>query len=830
MSLIKIQKAMFKNYFKIVFRNFARQPFYSFINVVGLSIGLAACWFLAMYFFHEKTYDAFLPNANRIAAVALDLKMGDMEGKTTNTPPPLGARLAEYPEIETTSRTFNLGETLVKREVINSEPLIFNESGAVAVDSTFLNLFGFEFVQGNANALNSPLGLVLTETTAKKYFGNEPAIGKTLSFNDRNFTVSGVLKDLPSNSTLRFDFLLPTKSFRVIENFDWSWIWLQMDTWVKFKKPITETTLAKLEAKLPEMVQKYAPSAFEKIGMSWEDKMKQGDKYNVKFLPLTKLHLEYADIDSRLSTLGDGKQVKMFGIIGFIILLLACVNFINLSTARSIKRAKEVGVRKALGSSKGSLMGQFLVESSVFSISALILATIITALYVRSFNELTGITFTISSLYQTEVLLVVLILPILTGLVAGLYPAYYLSKFDTIDTMKKSTGTGSGGFSSVRSGLVVFQFTVSIVLMLGSFIVYRQLSFAQNSKTGIQKENVLVINNTRNFKSISEREVFRQKLLQIPEVKDVTHSTFLPSLGAFNDFYEPEQGSQANAVVQNIAISSYLTDENFVPTLKIELTDGRNFRANSQSDSASVILNETAVKAIGWKNPIGQWMRYPGNANQRFQVVGVVKDFHLYSVRAAIEPLAIFHESSKTYQTWGSYMAVRLLPNTEKVIIEKISNIWKSSIPNVPFEYDFLDKSFARMYQSENQMASILLVFTALALFIGCLGLFALATFTAEQRTKEIGIRKVLGASVMGITALLSKDFLKLVAIALVIGSPVAWYFMNQWLGDFAYRIDIEWWIFALVGVTAILIAIATVSFQAIRAALMNPVKSLRSE
>jgi putative ABC transport system permease protein len=830
MSLIKIQKAMFKNYFKIVFRNFARQPFYSFINVVGLSIGLAACWFLAMYFFHEKTYDAFLPNANRIAAVALDLKMGDMEGKTTNTPPPLGARLAEYPEIETTARTFNLGETLVKREVKNSEPLIFNESGAVAVDSTFLNLFGFEFVQGNASALNSPLGLVLTETTAKKYFGNEPAIGKTLSFNDRNFTVSGVLKDLPSNSTLRFDFLLPTKSFRVIENFDWSWIWLQMDTWVKFKKPITETNLAKLEAKLPEMVQKYAPSAFEKIGMSWEDKMKQGDKYNVKFLPLTKLHLEYADIDSRLSTLGDGKQVKMFGIIGIIILLLACVNFINLSTARSIKRAKEVGVRKALGSSKGSLIGQFLVESSVFSISALILATIITALYIRSFNELTGITFTISSLYQKNVLLVVLILPILTGLVAGLYPAYYLSKFDTIETMKKSTGTGSGGFSSVRSSLVVFQFTVSIVLMLGSFIVYRQLSFAQNSKTGIQKENVLVINNTRNFKSISEREVFRQKLLQIPQVKDVTHSTFLPSLGAFNDFYEPEQGNQANAVVQNIAISSYLTDENFVPTLKIELTEGRNFRANSQSDSASVILNETAVKAIGWKNPIGQWMRYPGNANQRFQVVGVVKDFHLYSVRAAIEPLAIFHESSKTYQTWGSYMAVRLLPNTEKASIEKISNIWKLSIPNVPFEYDFLDKSFARMYQSENQMASILLVFTALALFIGCLGLFALATFTAEQRTKEIGIRKVLGASVMGITALLSKDFLKLVGIALVIGSPVAWYFMNQWLGDFAYRIDIEWWIFALVGVSAILIAIATVSFQAIRAALMNPVKSLRSE
>jgi putative ABC transport system permease protein len=821
---------MIKNYFKIAWRNLNQQPLYSFINVVGLGIGLAACWFLTMYFFHEKNYDVFLPDANRIAAVALDLKMGDMEGETTNTPPPLGLRLTDYPEIEMTARVFNLGETLVKSEAENNERLVFNESKAIAVDSTFLELFGFEFIQGNFDALDAPLSVVLTKTMAQKYFGNKSAIGQSISFNDRLFTVSGVLKDLPLNSTLQFDFLLPTRSFRVIENFEWSWIWLQVDTWVKFKKPINQMNLEKLEAKLPQMIKKYAPPAFERIGMSWEDKVERGDKYDVKFLPLTKLHLNYADIDSRLNTLGDGKQVRMFGVIGTIILLLACVNFINLSTARSIKRAKEVGIRKALGSSRGSLIRQFLVESSILSITALILAAILTAVSIPFFNQLTGIYFTVKSLYQINVVLIVLILPILTGLVAGLYPAFYLSKFDTIDTMKKSPITAKGTTVSFRSGLVVFQFSVSIILMLGSFIVYRQLSFAQKTKAGLQKENVLVVSNARYLKTESEREVFRQKLLQIPSIQKVTYSTFLPSLGEFNDFYEPEQGNQTNAVAQNVSISSYLTDENFVPTLKLELLKGRNFRPSEKSDSTSVILNETAVKAIGWENPIGKWMRYPGNQNQRFQVIGVMKDFHLTSFRTVIEPMAVFHQSSKSYQIWSSYMAVRLQPNTEKASIEKITNLWNSSVPNVPFEYDFLDKTFTRLYQSENQMASILMVFTALALFIGCLGLFALATFTAEQRTKEIGIRKVLGASVMSLSTLLSKDFLKLVGIALLIASPIAYFLMDKWLANFAYKINIEWWIFAIAAILTIFIALATVSFQAIRAALMNPVKSLKVE
>ena len=822
---------MLKNYFKTVIRNGIRQPFFSIINITGLAVGLAACWLLSMYYFHQNSYDTFLPDADRIGIAVLDLKMGDTEGKTTNTPPPLGPRLAgDYPEIEMTARVFNLGETLVKTESEGQESKSFNESGAIAVDSTFLKLFGFGMKEGDFNALNAPYSLVLTQQMAKKYFGNETAMGKIISFNDRLFTVSGILNDLPINASLQFDFLLPTKDFKVVDTFEWSWIWLQMETWVKFSKPISNDNLVALENKMPEMVKKYAPSAFERIGQNFEENLKKGGKYQVKFLPIKKLHLENAGLNSRLGTLGNKQQVQVFGIIGIIILLLACFNFINLSTARSVKRAKEVGVRKALGSSRSSLIWQFLVESSSYSLLALIISSFISISILPLFNILTGIEFTFQSLFQNEVLVVVLTLPILTGLVAGIYPAFYLSKFDTIDTMKKSFGTSNHKFISIRSGLVVFQFSVSIVLMLGSIIVYQQLKFGMETKAGMIKENVLIINNTRHFKSPSDRDVFRQKLLQIPEIQEVTHSTFLPSTGSFGDFYEPEQGDQNNSVVQSLLLSSFLTDENFAPTLKLEIVSGRNFRTNSSSDSSSIILNETAVKAIGWQNPIGKWLRYPGNANQRFQVVGVMKDFHLGSVKTEIEPAALFHESSKTYQTWGSYLAVRLQPNTEKTVIEKITNLWKASIPGVPFEYDFLDTSFSNLYQNEEKTASVFLVFTILAQFIGCLGLLALATFMAEQRTKEIGIRKVLGASVASITTLLSKDFLKLVLVAVTIACPIAYYFIIQWLADFAYRVDIHWWVFALVSILAIIIAFLTVSYQSIKAALVNPVKSLKSE
>jgi putative ABC transport system permease protein len=531
-----------------------------------------------------------------------------------------------------------------------------------------------------------------------------------------------------------------------------------------------------------------------------------------------------------MATLGDGAQVGMFGIVGALILLLACVNFMNLSTARSMQRAREVGVRKALGSQRSALVIQFLSEAFLYSSTALLLAAILAGASLPIFNRLTGYPWEITDLCAAPLLGFVFALPLLTTVLGGLYPAFYLSRFKAGDLSSKGNTNAKGGHAYLRSGLVVFQFAVSIVLMFCSFVVYQQLEFAQKKSPGLQRENVLIVENARHLSAPSARESFRQQLLQLPGVKRVTHSTFLPSLGSFGDFYEPEQGAQSHPVVSNLPISSFLTDADFVPTLGIELLEGRNFVPNSKLDSCSVILNEAAVKAIGWENGLGKWIQYPGNANQRFQVVGVMRDFHINSVKMAIEPVALFHESSQTYQTWGAYMALRLQPGTEKAVIAKASELWKTAAPNAPFEYDFLDASFANLYQSEAKTGSLLGIFTGLALFIGCLGLFALAAFTAEQRTKEIGIRKVLGATVSSVTALLAKDFMKLVGLAILLSMPIASYFMQQWLSDFAYRINLQWWMFAGVGMVAVLVAFLTISFQSIKAALANPVESLRGE
>jgi len=823
---------MWTNYLKIALRNFRRQTFFSLINVTGLAVGLAACWLIGLYVVHEQSFDRFLPGADRICAVALDVKMGDQEGSTTNTPPPVGPRLvADYPEIELAARTFHLGDVVVRREQQGHAPLVFTENTAMAADTAFIELFGFPMTEGDvATALDAPGSLVLTEKAAEKYFGKTPAMGQALALNDRLFKVTGIVKNLPSTSTVQFDFLLPMADFRVVENFAWSWIWLQVDTWVKLRKTPDASSLAALEAKFPAMVRAYAPAAYERIGQNFEENLKKGDRLDVRLLPLPSLHLDSGELASRLTTLGDRQQVRIFSIVGALILLLACVNFMNLSTARSMRRAREVGVRKALGSQRSALAGQFLTEALLYGVVAMVLAALFAGVSLPYFNRLTELELSFSDLFSPQIAGLTIGLPLLAGLTGGLYPALYLSKFKTTEIFKSASGTSKGGHAGIRSGLVVFQFAVSIALMLGSFVVYRQLEFARKQSPGLQREHVLVLPGARHFESPSARETFRQQLLQMPEAVDATWSTYLPSLGSFGDYYEPEQGAQNQEVTPSLLLSSFLTDANFAPTLGIEIIAGRNFQSNSKLDSTSVILNESAVKAMGWNDPIGKWMRYPGNENQRFQVIGVMRDFHLASVKNLIEPTALFHESSKTYQTWGSYIAVRLKAGTEKAAIDKTAALWKTAVPGAPFEYDFLDAAFARLYREEAKTASVLGVFTGLALFIGCLGLFALATFTAEQRTKEIGIRKVLGASVAGITGLLAKDFLKLVGVAIVIALPIAYYFMQQWLDDFVYRIELQWWMFAMAGGVAVAIAFLTVSFQSVKAALANPVKSLRSE
>ncbi len=828
---------MFLNYIKFALRNLRRQPFFASVNIAGLGVGLAACWLLSIFVLHERSFDRFLPDANRIFAVSLDLKMGDQEGRTTNTPPPLGPRLlADFPEIEVAARTFYLRESTVRFEKPGQATRSFNENSVYAADTSFLELFHFPMLAGDpATALDRPGSLVLSQWAAEKYFGKDDPLGQPLWVNDRLFTVSGVTKDLPLASTVQFEFLLPISDFKVVDRFSWSWIWLQVDTWVRLREQPTTASLAALEAKFPGMVRRYAPAAFERIGQNFEEQLQRGDRWDVHLLPLKSLHLGQAGLESRLFTLSDGSQVQMFSIIGALILILACVNFMNLSTARSSLRAREVGVRKALGSLRSPLIGQFLVESLLFSGIGMILAAGLAWIFLPMFNQLTGLELNTFDLFSVQNLGVAVGLTLVTGLLGGLYPAFFLSKFKPAEIFKTASGTTKGGQATLRNGLVVFQFGVSIALMLGAWVVLQQLDFARKNSPGLQRENVLVLPVLRNLAKATDEagkmEAFRQQIEQLPEVVSVSNATFLPSMGSFGDFYEPEQGAQSHSVTQNLLISSFLGDTRFVPTLGLEVIAGRNFQDDAGlGDSCSVILNEAAVRAIGWENPIGQWIRYPGNANQRFQVVGVMRDFHLGSVRGPIEPAAIFHHASKTYTVWAKYVIARLQPGTEKAALEKTAQIWVATMPNAPFNYDFLDASFARIYRSEVKMGSVLGVFTVLALFIGCLGLFALAAFTAERRTKEIGVRKVLGASVASITGLLAKDFLKLVVIAIAIASPVAYYFMNKWLADFAYRIDIQWWMFAVAGAAAMGIAFLTVGGQAVRAALANPVKSLRSE
>ncbi len=818
---------------KIALRNFQKNRLYTLINISGLAIGLAATWLIGLFVLNERSFDRFVPDVNQICAVGLDLKFGEDEGLTTNTPPPLGPRLLlDYPEIESAARTFYLQETVVRRDIPGQAPLVFNENTAYGADSSFLELFGYQMLEGKAStALDRKNSVVLSKKMAEKYFGKKSPIGQQMSFNDSPYTVTGITEDLPKNSSLQFDFLLSLNTFRVIDNFSWSWIWLQMDTWVKLRKEATPATVAELEAKFPSMVKAHAPAAYNRIGVDLIKQMEKGDRYNVKLFPLKTLHLGQGTLISRLTTLGNSKQVRTYGLIGALILLLACVNFMNLSTARSMQRAREVGVRKALGSQRQTLIGQFMAESLFFSLMAWILALVLAAVALPLFNNLAGMNLVVKDLFNLKVLGLGLALTFVAGLLGGTYPAFFLSRFKVSEIFRKANSSTRSGHGGVRNALVVLQFTVSIALMLGSWVMYQQLQYAMKKSPGLNREHVMILPMLRNLGEPGEMEAFRQRLLEIPEIKAASHSTFLPSIGSFGDFYEPEQGNQKSPVTKSMALSSFLTDADFINTLGIEIIKGRGFYPNNaKSDSTSIILNEAAAKSIGWEDPIGKWITYPGNGNQRFQVVGIMRDFHLGSVQTVIEPTAIFHESSNTYQTWASYLSLRLQPGTEKAAIGKVQNLWSKDLPNAPFEYSFLDDSFKNLYQQEQKGATILTLFTVLALFIGCLGLFALAAYTAEQRTKEIGIRKVLGASVLGITSLLARDFIKLVAIAIVLACPIAWYFMNQWLADFAYRIDMQWWMFLLVGLLALVIAVLTIGFQSVKAALANPVTSLKSE
>ena len=811
---------MIKNYLKIARRNLLRNKTFSMINIAGLAIGLGSFILIVLFVSDELSFDKYNVKADRIYRVDADIRFGGSDLKLAVNSDMMGPTLKkDYPQVELFVRFYNSnGSKLVKK---GKE--FINEGNVAHADSTLFEVFTLPAIAGDTkNALNEPNTVVITESAAKKYFGSTDALGETIETNENNSTlykVTAVIKDIPRNSHFNFDFIFS------MDNVEYGWGNFLSHNFQTYVLLTPGTDPAEFGKNFPQYLNKYVlPQArqFMEIN-SMEDFQKSGNNLEYFLMPLTDIHLR-SDRFPELGVNSSIQYVYIFSAVAIFILLIACINFMNLSTARSANRAKEVGIRKVLGTEKGSLIRQFLTESTMMVFIAMFLALGLVWLSVDYFNDISGKQLSMTELLAPKYLLFLLTLPLIVGSLAGAYPAFFLSSFRPVSVLK---GKINQGFkkSYLRSGLVVFQFFTSIVLIIGTIVLFRQLNFIQNKKIGFNKDQVLVINGTGSLGN--NVDAFKNEVSKMSGVKGASFGGFLPvSNSSRND---NTYSTEAVMTEKNgFNMQSWNIDYDYIPTLGMEMAKGRNFSRSFGADSTAIILNETAAKIAGFADPIGKKIYTPadnsGGAVQTYTIVGVVKNFHFESLRQNIGPLGFRLGNNKWVTTF------KVAPGNVASLIRNIEKKWTAMAPGMPFSYQFLDESFDNMYRVEQRIGKVAISFAVLAVFIACLGLFGLATYMAEQRTKEIGVRKVLGASVPNVVAMLSKDFVRLVFIASVIAFPVAWWAMNQWLQDFAYRISIDWWVFFVAGLTAVVIAVITVSFQAIKAAITNPVRSLRTE
>jgi putative ABC transport system permease protein len=811
---------MFKNYIKTAVRSLYKNKGFTAINILGLALGLATCLLIVFYVVDELSYDRYNTKADRIYRVNEDLKLGENNVQYAVAMPPLAKMLkVEYPYIEDATRIKNAGTTHVKKGNIN---MVENRVGFV--DASIFNVFTLPMISGDPKtALLEPNTVVLTESTAKKYFNTTDAVGKTIVFNEKeNFKVTGVIKDIPKQSHFNFDFFVSLESFPDSRSNEW--LRSDYNTYVLLKDAKDHK---KLEASFPAFLQKFSGSQMQsELGMSVAQFEKSGSHFRMNLTALTDIHLK-SNRSGELGPNSTTQYVYIFSAIALFILLIACVNFMNLSTARSSNRAREVGVRKVLGSSRKYLIFQFLAESILVTFVATVIAMIAAAAVLPLFNQLSGkeIILTVESLkwLVPSLLLIVLVI----GSLAGSYPAFFLSAFQPIDVLKGKLSAGFKG-GGLRSFLVVFQFFVSILLIIGTLVIYNQLNFIQTKNLGYNRNQVLVVQNSSELKD--EAKVFKQELAELPGVKSATMTGFLPTNGWRNTriYFKDATFDQKKSLFPQ----SWEVDADYIPTMDMKMAAGRNFSKEMMTDSSAVILNEAAAKFLGFADPINKTIyqslggdRKGGVQNvKECHIIGVVKDFHFNSLREKIEPVVI------TLGQNSGALGIRVSTSNITALMAQIKNKWNELSPNVQINYSFMDQDFDASYRSEQRIGTIFVIFTSLAIIIACLGLFGLAAYAAEQRTKEIGIRKVLGADVSVIVGMLSKDFIKLVCIAIILASPIAWFVMTKWLQDFAYRITIQWWVIAVAGAGALVIAFVTISFQSVKAALANPVDSLKNE
>lgn len=812
---------MIKNYFKIAWRQLQKQKMYAAIKIGGFALSIAACLLIGLYILNELSYDKSYPDAGRIYRLVGYFNDNGTIQKGTSWPAPMGKILkTDFPEVELSGRLMpnslmGAGSAEMKRAGQQENNY---EEGITYADQQILDMFKLPMVYGKRSlALKEPLTMVISKKKADKYFPGQNPVGKVMYINDdktKPYTIGGVMQDFPATSHLKYDFLLTLAGMEFWKGEQNNWDDSNYPDYILLKPG---TNVARFEKKIThDIINNYYLPTFRKDGM--KDPEKLVAKFAFHLQRVSDINLYSYDIDDDGLSHGDIRFIWLFGAVAVFILVIACINFINLSTAKSANRAKEVGLRKVAGSYRSSLIGQFLAESLLYSAISFIIGLLLAWLLLPYFNTLAGKTLTIPWA-SWWLIPVILASAFIVGILAGLYPAYYLSGFKPVQVLKGSISNGSKS-SVLRNTLVVFQFTTSIILIISTLVIYNQMRFILNKKVGFDKDQVVLIQGTNTLgKSIKD---FKNDLQKLASVRSASISDYLPLTGAKrngNTFFN-EGRERLDAGVSG---QFWQIDDTYLKTMGIKLVEGRNFSYQMAADTqwaGSVIINQTLAKKLGLKNPIGKRI----SNGSTFTIIGVVQDFNFESMHQQVGPLLLHMGISP------SIVAVKVNGKDIQNTLNQIKDVWKNYSPNQTIRYTFLDEQFAGMYADVQRMGHIFTTFAVLAIMVACLGLFALSAFMAEQRSKEIGIRKVLGATVSGITTLLSLDFVKLVLIAIVIASPIAWYAMNKWLQNFAYREDIHWWIFVLAGMAAIVIALLTISFQSIKAAVANPVQSLRSE
>ncbi|MGI8581218.1 MAG: ABC transporter permease [Chitinophagaceae bacterium] len=795
-----------------------KYKFISFINLFGLTVGITCCLLISAYILHETSYDEYNKNANsiyRVERTFINPETKILNLKLAAVAPPIGPLLQnDFKEIKNITRLLPSGITPFKYE-----EKMFNERNVYFADENLFNVFDVDVVKGNpSKALSDPFCVMLTEEGAKKYFGSNDPINKVVKINNQfDCKVTGIFKPLPANSHVHPEIMISFNTLKDSAVYGARQLQTNWDNNSFFTYLLLPDSYdpKKLEAQLPAFLNRN----YSEEGAS---KFKTSDWTTLSLRKLTDIHLN-AHNDDEAEENGNIKRVYIFSAIALFILLIACINYMNLSTARSVLRAKEIGVRKVAGAGKSELVTQFLSESVLICLLATVLAFLLTWLTLPWLNNISGLHLNINSLLKWQIIITLLLVPFIIGIASGIYPAMFLSSFQPIKVLKGIVQVG-GKSISFRKVLVVMQFAISIILIISTAIVFRQLRYMQNKDLGFNREHIVTLNYVTGLNETYQS--FKTELLSNSYVKDAGRSSRIPT-GRLLDAMGSEINRGDSLEPAKADIKYVVAEPEFLSTYGIKMVAGRNFSKDFSTDSGSFIINEAAAKVLLLKSneeAIGKQFRYGG---RKGELIGVFKDFNFESMHQRILPLVFFiPRRPSSYAT----ISIKIAGNNIPAALAHIESTWKKYLPETPYSYAFLDENYQKLYESEHKQGSIFTVFSFIAIFIACLGLFGLSAFAITQRFKEIGIRKVLGASVGNIVGLLSKDFLKLVIIAAVIAFPLAWYAMNNWLQDFAYRINIPWWIFIIAAIIAACIAFFTISLQAVKAATSNPVKSLRTE